>query len=55
MTRWSEATATAMVHDRLERNLAVQPQPELTVAKTVTQPTAQPTAQTVRFETIPAD
>ena len=59
MTRWSEATATAMVHDRLERNLAVQPQPELTVAKTVpqtvAQTTAQPTTQTVRFETIPAD
>jgi len=54
MTRWSEATVTAIVHDRLERHLAVQPQPDRLISEILRPEILRPemaTSETVRFET----
>lgn len=41
MTRWSEATATAMVHERIERHLAVQVIPETLPGLLLAEPAPQ--------------
>ena len=49
MTRWSEATATAIVHDRIERMAILQPE-----AVSAALPSGDLPSQTVISETIPA-